>query len=110
MHYDVQADFDKVHAGSSADYSIFRFGANFGYLLPRDWLTKLTFSGQYSSNILVPGEQFGAGSAVSVRGFSEREVSGDCGFAGSAEIYTPNFSALLKIPDSQVKKKCRVLT
>jgi hemolysin activation/secretion protein len=39
----------------------------------------------------VPGEQFGAGGAASVRGFAEREVSNDSGASLNLELYTPNW-------------------
>jgi len=99
----LQSDFDRVRPGANADYTIFRFGSNFGYSLPGDWQAKLAFSGQYTEDFLVPGEQFGAGGSSSVRGFSEREVSGDCGFVGSAELYSPNIATLLSIPDTQIR-------
>ncbi len=99
----LQSDFDRARQGANASYSIFRFGTNFGYSLPRDWQAKLTFNGQYTGDQLVPGEQFGLGGADSVRGFTERELAGDCGFAGSAEVYTPNMAPMLNIPDMQIR-------
>jgi len=98
-----QQDFDKVRPGASADYSIFRFATNFGYSLPKDWQVRLAFSGQYTGDLLVPGEQFGLGGSGSVRGFNEREVASDCGFAGNTEIYSPNFASLLNMPDTQLR-------
>ncbi|HEX9079839.1 MAG TPA: ShlB/FhaC/HecB family hemolysin secretion/activation protein, partial [Desulfuromonadaceae bacterium] len=62
-----------------------------------------TFNGQYTDDFLVPGEQFGLGGADSVRGFTERELASDCGFAGNVEIYTPNIAPLLNISETQVR-------
>ena len=98
-----QSTFNNVRPGANGDYTVFRFGTNLGYSLPRDWQTKLSFSGQYTHDLLVPGEQFGGGGAGSVRGYSEREISGDCGFGGSAEIYTPNLAGYLKLPEAQLR-------
>jgi hemolysin activation/secretion protein len=95
--------FSRARPGANADYTVMRFGTNLLFSLPRDWQAKLTFSGQYSDDLLVPGEQFGAGGSGSVRGFSEREVSGDCGFAGNAEIYSPNLANFLNSPQAQIR-------
>jgi len=50
--------------------------------------TRMSF--QYSDDLLIPGEQFGIGGIDSVRGFYEREVVGDRGYQGQAELYTPD--------------------
>jgi hemolysin activation/secretion protein len=100
-----QEDFEKVNASASADYSIFRFGTNLGYALPDDWQARAVFTGQYTGDVLVPGEQFGLGGATSVRGFSEREVAGDCGFAGSLEVYSPNLAPLLKLKPADIQAR-----
>jgi len=102
-HKGGQSDFEKVRPGAKADYTVFRFGANSGYPLPADWQVRATFTGQYSADLLVPGEQFGAGGSGSVRGFTEREISGDCGFAGSAEIYSPNLASFLRLSQAQLR-------
>jgi len=54
----------------------------------------LRFTAQYTSDMLLPGEQFGLGGMDSVRGFFEREFVGDRGFSGSVEIYSPDLAAL----------------
>ncbi len=98
-----RGDFERVSAGANPAYTILRFGANLGYALPGDWQAKVMFNGQYSDDILVPGEQFGLGGAGSVRGFSERETAGDCGFAGNLEVYSPNLAPLLNLPGIQAR-------
>ena len=45
--------------------------------------------GQYSNEALIPGEQFGVGGAMSVRGFREREFSGDYGYTLAFEAIVP---------------------
>ncbi|MFX5634281.1 ShlB/FhaC/HecB family hemolysin secretion/activation protein, partial [Acinetobacter baumannii] len=76
--------------GATAGYYAVRYGAGFSKVLPAAWQLKLTLSGQYTSDSLVPGEQFGIGGASSVRGFSERALANDYGTLVSGEIYTPN--------------------
>lgn len=84
------ADFNRARAGASASYSILRYSAGYSHALPADWQARISISGQFTGDALVPGEQFGAGGANSVRGFNEREVSNDTGHLVSAEIYTPD--------------------
>lgn len=47
------------------------------------------FEGQVAGEALIPGEQFGLGGVHSVRGFAERELSGDDGFRASVELWPP---------------------
>jgi hemolysin activation/secretion protein len=96
-------DFRNVRSVASANYTIFRYGANFGYALPLDWQLRLLFNGQFTNDSLVPGEQFGLGGANSVRGFQEREVSDDVGNAGSIEFYTPDIGKLMNIDQFQLR-------
>ena len=69
---------------------IYRYGASAQQLLPNDLLVRGVFNGQYSSDPLVPGEQFGMGGWNSVRGFYEREVASDRGNQASVELYSPD--------------------
>jgi hemolysin activation/secretion protein len=73
--------------------------------LPRDWQMRLALNGQYTPDALIPGEQFGIGGASSVRGFAEREVSNDNGYAANAEAYTPNLCASVQ----RMQAMCRAL-
>lgn len=88
-----QEDFDIVRRGANADYTVTRFGANVGYSLPKEYQIKFALNGQYSNDPLVSGEQFGLGGAGSLRGFKDREVAGDRGLSGTAELYSPNLLA-----------------
>jgi hemolysin activation/secretion protein len=45
--------------------------------------------GQYAAEPLIPGEQFGLGGALSVRGLREREVTGDSGLSVTVEGLLP---------------------
>lgn len=95
--------FRKVRGNASANYTIFRYGANFRHLLPMDLIMRLVVNGQFTNDPLVPGEQFGLGGANSVRGFQEREVSDDIGNSGSIELYSPDFLSLMKIEGGQLR-------
>ncbi len=90
-------DFQLVRAGATANYTIFRYGANFSYAFPADIQLRLLFNGQYTNDPLIPGEQFGLGGASSVRGFQEREVSDDRGNSGTIELYSPDICNLMNI-------------
>lgn len=85
------ADIDQARQGGRAAYNILRYNAGLSRLLPGDWQMRFNFSGQYTRDALIPGEQFGAGGAGSVRGFAERDLSSDYGYLLNAEVYTPNF-------------------
>jgi hemolysin activation/secretion protein len=98
-------DFDRVRSGASAHYTILRYAAAYTQKLPQDWLMRLNLSGQYTEDLLIPGEQFGAGGASSVRGFHEREIANDKGQLISAEIYTPELCSSI----TAVAAQCRIL-
>jgi hemolysin activation/secretion protein len=85
------ADFKYVRTGAPAHYKLLRYAAGYSRALPAGWQMRLTLSGQYTSDPLIPGEQFGAGGATTVRGFNERDISNDVGHLASVEVYTPNF-------------------
>jgi hemolysin activation/secretion protein len=84
-----QSDFDLARTGARDDYTALRLAANITQALPADWQLRGVLNGQYSNDALIPGEQFGAGGAMSVRGFREREVSNDSGISSNLEAYTP---------------------
>ncbi|MES2023998.1 MAG: ShlB/FhaC/HecB family hemolysin secretion/activation protein [Pseudomonadota bacterium] len=83
-----QSDFDKVRFDAKANYTAVRVGASLTQALPEQWLARAIINGQYTKDALIPGEQFGAGGATSVRGFLEREVANDSGITGNFEVYT----------------------
>lgn len=85
-----QADFSRARSGATANYNILRLAASLSHILPKDWQARIMVKGQYTSDALLPGEQFGAGGATSVRGFAEREIADDIGLAANLELYTPN--------------------
>ena len=86
-----QEDFDAQRPGAQAGYGIVREGAAFSQLLPSDFIVRAVANAQQSSNLLIPGEQFGMGGVDSVRGYYEREVANDVGWRVSLEAYSPDF-------------------
>jgi hemolysin activation/secretion protein len=83
-----QQDFNKARFGASANYTALRFAASVTQALTAGWQARATVNGQYSKDALIPGEQFGAGGAGSVRGFEEREVANDSGAVANFEVYS----------------------
>lgn len=89
-------EYDRVRANSDQRFNIFKIGANYQYRDQSDWLVGLRAFCQYSPDDLITSEQLGGGGLGSVRGFMDRVATGDKGFGGSVEVYTPQF-----IPDSR---------
>ncbi len=90
-----QAAFDEPgqRAGAQADYKIFRAGLAYSQQLPADFLARVAVNAQWTSDLLVPGEQFGMGGQDSVRGYYERETANDSGQRFSIEAYGPDFGS-----------------
>ncbi|MDQ1834134.1 ShlB/FhaC/HecB family hemolysin secretion/activation protein [Massilia scottii] len=97
------ADFARTRAGAKAGYTMARFAAGLNRAFGADWQLRVLLNGQITGDALVPGEQFGAGGASSVRGFDERAVSTDSGLLTNLEVYSPNFCA------ARQRWQCRVL-
>ena len=86
------ADFTAVRQGSRPDYRLLRANGFVARSLS-DWgVLGLRMSGQTTDQPLVPGEQFGIGGSLSVRGYLEREVLGDTGLQASLELSSTNLS------------------
>lgn len=88
----------------TAKYSGIRYNANLNYALPVNWLLRGALTGQYTSNVLIPGEQIGLAGANAVRGFPERDVATDRGNFLNLEIYTPDLC------NGRWETNCRLLT
>jgi hemolysin activation/secretion protein len=98
-----QSDFDRQPGQPPVDYTILRFGVSAGHAFLGDWQFRLLANGQYTGNTLISGEQFGFGGSAGGRGYQEREVAGDQGYAGTAEIYTPDLARFLSIPGAGLR-------
>lgn len=74
-----------------------RGGLSYATSLATNWLWSARGQFQYSSQVLISGEQFGLGGLGSVRGTSEdRPITGDKGAFASLEITTPELAAGLR--------------
>ena len=92
-HHGSAADFDAVRPGASRRYTALRASAQVSTALVDDWSLGGRITLQASRDRLVPGEQFGLGGASSVRGYADREMAGDSGFAMAVELTTPRLAA-----------------
>jgi hemolysin activation/secretion protein len=86
--------------GANANYAIFRAGANYAKSLTGEWQVRATVNGQYTTDSLVSGEQFGVGGPDSVRGYPVREIAGDRGYQGQLELYTPDLGPRVGLSDA----------
>lgn len=84
-----QDAFDTARHGSSARFRVARGGLSASHAFANDWQARFSGSFQWADEPLIPQEQLGIGGAGSVRGFQEREIADDRGFATSLEVYTP---------------------
>ena len=85
-------DFEAVRQGSKRRYTLLRSSTQVALPLG-EWASfAARLNAQASSQPLVPGEMFGAGGAASVRGFEERELSGDSGATLSLELQGRNLA------------------
>jgi hemolysin activation/secretion protein len=93
------ADFQATRFGADPNYTLLRYGMSFSHAFRNEWQGRIAFIGQYTKDLLVPGEQFGIGGADTVRGYLPREAANDRGYATQLEIYTPNLSANVGLSD-----------
>lgn len=75
-------------AGAGKDWQAWRYGFE-GSKALGGWIATAKMRGQLSNDALIPGEQFGLGGSAGVRGFEEREGTGDQGLLGTLELTTP---------------------
>jgi hemolysin activation/secretion protein len=83
--------------GASNDWNALRVNYTLGVPLYRGFALNVRVVGQYSSDALIQGEEFGLGGASSVRGAEERAVIGDSGASSTFEIYTPNLGQNVRL-------------
>ena len=87
--HNTTARYQGTRFGASKKWYLFRYGADLNYGLGDGWEFRSALNGQITKEPLISGEQFGTGGASSVRGFNEREISGDDGEEVLFEIWTP---------------------
>ncbi|MBP6900353.1 MAG: ShlB/FhaC/HecB family hemolysin secretion/activation protein [Burkholderiaceae bacterium] len=84
------AAFEAVRPGSRVHYAVLRLNGIVTLRPIETAVLQLRASAQYSDTPLVPGEQFGIGGSLSVRGYEERELNGDWGTQFSLELSSAN--------------------
>ena len=72
-------------------YQLWTWSLNHTRAFSNDFQMRFAMNGQQTRDMLISGEQFGAGGADSVRGFFSREVSNDTGYRGTFELYSPDW-------------------
>ena len=78
--------------GAERDWDAFRYGVDASYGLGGQWSLNGRFRGQYADEPLIPGEQIGIAGSSAVRGFREREITGDKGYYVNLEAHGPSFA------------------
>lgn len=76
-------------ARATNNWQNLRGNFDWAYTFASEWNATLDLDWQYSEEPLVPAEQFGIGGIRSVRGYEEREVTGDSGFALRFDVMAP---------------------
>lgn len=79
-----------VRPGAAKGYTVLRLQAFGAVPLPGNWQVSGRATAQATGDALIPGEQFGLAGTSAVRGYEEREVTGDSGLAASLEFLTPD--------------------
>ncbi len=97
------ASFDAVRPGAGARYTLARFSGLASAPVGEDWQVSARAFGQFTFNALVPAEQFGIGGVGSVRGYQEREVTGDRGSFGSVEFISPDLAKWVGLEGSNLR-------
>ena len=94
-----QEHFEASRPGANANYTIIRAGMNYVRQFRNEWQVRVGLNGQVTSDSLISGEQYGLGGPDSVRGYPLRDVAGDNGYSGQAEIYTPDVARSIGMAD-----------
>jgi hemolysin activation/secretion protein len=96
-------NFKAVRNASKPRYTLVRVGLFAGITVAEEWQIQTRLVGQATGDALVPGEQFGIGGASSVRGYDEREVTGDSGAAASVELWSPDMAKALSLKTGSLR-------
>lgn len=75
--------------GSDLYWQAVRYSLSYQQPFDNGWEFRASLEGQWTDDVLVDGEQFGIGGMYSVRGYEEREISGDKGIMARIEARIP---------------------
>jgi len=84
-----RAEFEAFRAGADPTYAYGRLEGTWLRPVGGDWSCRVHATGQVASGALLPTEQLGLGGRSTVRGYAERILLADSGYAFSAELRTP---------------------
>ena len=93
LGFDDPGQFDHKRYGASPDFFIFHAELQRQQILPWNFSFVGSVNGQLASGPLISNEQYAAGGADSVRGYTEAERLGDNGARASLELRTPHLWA-----------------
>ncbi len=85
----TDAKYDAVRREANKRWRSFQYHLSYDREFAKAWLFHAGLSGQKSSDLLIPGEQFGVGGSSTLRGFEERSVTGDSGTRIALELWSP---------------------
>jgi hemolysin activation/secretion protein len=83
------ASYSAARPGAERDWEAYRFGLDATHSLGARWSLAGRLRAQYAHEALIPGEQIGIAGMTAVRGFREREVTGDKGYFVNLEANGP---------------------
>ncbi len=84
-----EASYAANRAGAPVHWSALRLNASASVQLESAWTLQAHLSAQAAQAPLISGEQFGIGGSTALRGYAEREASGDSGQSLVLEAWTP---------------------
>jgi hemolysin activation/secretion protein len=85
----TDSSYAAARTGADSHWDAYRYGADATYSLGTRWSVIARFRGQFTTQPLIPGEQLGIAGMTAVRGFREREVTGDKGYFANVELNGP---------------------
>jgi len=91
--FNGDADYAASRAGADSDWQVFAFHGSVERRAG-DWRLIGRARAQLADEPLIPGEQLGIGGRSTVRGFQERELTGDKGYALSLEVWAPAYRSI----------------
>lgn len=105
--FNDDADYDASRAGADQDWQAFAYSGSV-QVTAGAWRVVGGVRAQIADEPLIAGEQLGIGGHSSVRGFEERELTGDKGYSVSLEVWTPpykNFNFLGFIDHGRIERQ-----
>jgi hemolysin activation/secretion protein len=87
-------EFPGNRSGSTGTFGVVKTGLSRAQPLPGNFLLSARVDGQWSTEPLIPAEQYFAGGMDTVRGYIQNEALGDNALFWRAELYTPDLPSI----------------